>query len=67
MWKQIKFKWGIDELGNYGFGKFDENGNLEEVICGCCGSTFELDEIQVIKVYDWWVPLEEFIKGDDDE
>ena len=65
MWKQIKFKDLNEDEIHYGFGKFDEYENLEEVICGCCGSTFEVDEVTIVKVYDWWVPLEESIMGDD--
>lgn len=48
----------------------------ELIICGCCGGTFDLDEIinqaredgQVpVRVFDTWVDISDEIKGDETE
>lgn len=43
-----------------------------DIICGCCGGIIPADEIggenddtKIIKVYDFWVNLDETICGDD--
>lgn len=43
-----------------------------DIICGCCGGIIPADEIggedndyEIIKVYDFWVNLDETICGDD--
>ncbi len=47
----------------------------DEVICGCCGGVFEIDEIvesakdfqieSPIEVYDFWVDISDEIIGDE--
>ena len=43
-----------------------------DIICGCCGGLIPADEIggedndtEIVKVYDFWVNLDEEICGDD--
>lgn len=50
MYEQIKFKdWdGVKHGGII-------NTDTGEVICACCGSTFESDDYKVIEIYDDWV------------
>ena len=62
--KQVKF---LDkESGCVLGGILIDNTKL---ICGCCGSVFDLTEedcdVELIEIYDWWVDLTETIVGDD--
>ena len=59
MFKQIKF---IDDDNVIRGGIIDTDTNT--IICGCCGGTFELDEIEIIDIYDDWVDLTYAILGD---
>ena len=50
-------------------GLLTDEGNI---ICGCCGGIISAEEIggednnyKIIKVYDFWVNLDETICGDD--
>ena len=58
--KQIKFhEVGEDiEIG----GILLDDGNI---VCGCCGSLFEPEDVEIIKEYESWVDLSEEIKGDE--
>ena len=58
--KQIKFhKVGEDiEIG----GILLDDGNI---VCGCCGSLFEPEDVEIIKEYESWIDLSEEIKGDE--
>ena len=58
--KQIKFhEVGEDiEIG----GILLDDGNI---ICGCCGSLFEPENVEIIKEYESWIDLSEEIKGDE--
>ena len=58
--KQIKFhEVGEDiEIG----GILLDDGNI---ICGCCGSLFEPEDVEIIKEYESWINLSEEIKGDE--
>ena len=58
--KQIKFhEIGEDiEIG----GILLDDGNI---ICGCCGSLFEPEDVEIIKEYESWIDLSEEIKGDE--
>ncbi len=38
-----------------------------KVICGCCGGTFELNEICYLKEYKTWVNISEEITGEEVE
>ena len=58
--KQIKFhEVGEDiEIG----GILLDDGNI---VCGCCGSLFEPEDVEIIKEYENWIDLSEEIKGDE--
>ena len=58
--KQIKFhEVGEDiEIG----GILLDDGNI---VCGCCGSLFEPEDVEIIKEYESWINLSEEIKGDE--
>ena len=58
--KQVKFhEVGEDiEIG----GILLDDGNI---ICGCCGSLFEPEDVEIIKEYESWIDLSEEIKGDE--
>lgn len=67
---QLKF-WDVDAgddghyIGGIGIG--------HTIVCGCCGGTFEVQEImdaapegiEPIIVYENWVPIDEAICGDE--
>lgn len=64
MFQQVKF---IDNEGEIhgGIAKINcETDKMEYVICGCCGGLFEMDEIKIVRVYNW-IDLDEIILGDD--
>ena len=73
-YKQVKF---IDKTvspkeqeilgGIAAYQQEDENDEpkLLFVICGCCGGTFEPDEVEIITVYHHWINLTETIIGDE--
>ena len=72
MYKQIKFSTPDPSIGEPdeilgGIGIFDDEDNLIEVICGCCGCTFEACDVKVLHVYHNWVDLVDTIIGDDKE
>ena len=58
--KQIKFhEVGEDiEIG----GILLDDGNI---VCGCCGSLFEPEDVEIIREYEDWIDLSEEIKGDE--
>ena len=58
--KQIKFhEVGEDiEIG----GILLDDGSI---VCGCCGSLFEPEDVEIIKEYENWIDLSEEIKGDE--
>ena len=58
--KQIKFhEVGEDiEIG----GILLDDGNI---VCGCCGSLFEPEDVEIIREYENWIDLWEEIKGDE--
>ena len=55
--KQIKFRDDGVILGGI---LIDDN----TIICGCCGGTFERDEVEILEIYDTWVDLSSTIIGD---
>ena len=59
MSKQVKF---VDEKLNILGGIELDDGR---VLCGCCGSIFEPEDIHIITRYDTWINLTEEICGDD--
>ena len=57
---QVKFQ-ELDGGICYGIA-FEDN-----IICGCCGGVFPIDEeITILERYNFWVPLHEEIKGAED-
>ena len=73
MFHQIRFKVIVPDLMDEGeniFGGIGEYAEIEDeeilirVICGCCGGTFEPNEIEVLDKYDTWIDLTETIVGD---
>lgn len=63
MWKQVQFKDPDGKiLGGIAF--YERNHNLKEVICGCCGCTFDPNEVEIIQVYENWINLSDEIIGD---
>lgn len=61
--RQCKFE---DEEGNI-FGGIvidDENNDYEFVLCGCCGSLFEIQDVKIIEIFDTWVNLSDEIIGE---
>ena len=49
-----------DALGGIAVYEYDE---LQYVICGCCGGSFEPDEVKILRVLEW-IPISEAIKGE---
>lgn len=69
MYKQIKFKCYEDGDEVYGgIGLYEEQSDgvedLKLVICGCCGSVFDPNEIEVIEKYNNWINLSDEIIGE---
>ena len=64
MYKQIAFKVRYEEADVIGGIGYFENDKLVKVICGCCGGTFEPDEVTLISTYDNWIDLADTILGD---
>lgn len=77
IYKQCKFKdfAAIDDGGDWIGGiailktiMIGEEGETEDkldgVICGCCGSIIEADEIAEIEYFKTWVDISEEIIGD---
>ena len=58
--KQVKFH-EIGENIEIG-GILLDDGNI---VCGCCGSLFEPEDVEIIKEYESWIDLSEEIKGDE--
>lgn len=53
---QVKFcEIGVEESIEYGIAYNDE------VICACCGCTYELDEIEILEEYEDWVDFKDEI------
>jgi transcription elongation factor Elf1 len=66
MYQQVKFQVinpdlinDDDEEGKCfgGIAIVDDNGTITNVICGCCGSVFEPEDIKIIDRYDDWMDL----------
>ena len=58
--KQIKFH-EVGENIEIG-GILLDDGNI---VCGCCGSLFEPEDVEIIREYENWIDLSEEIKGDE--
>ena len=57
--KQVKFK---DYDGDIFGGILVESFNV--IICGCCGGTFAVDEVEIIETYGDWVDISDEIIGE---
>lgn len=76
MWKQVRFEVInpdlMDKDSQNIFGGIAEyitddiTGKeiLIRVVCGCCGSEFETDDVKILDKYDEWMDLTETIVGD---
>lgn len=38
--------------------------NNEFIICGCCGGVFEINEVELVEVFETWVDISDEICGD---
>lgn len=61
MCKQVKFEivnGDVGEVGEVlgGIAVYDDDV-LINVICGCCGSVFEPEDVEILEKYDWWIDL----------
>lgn len=74
MYYQIRFKVTNPDLIDNGeedkiyggigeYVKICDKEILIMVICGCCGSVFEPEDIEVLEKYDSWMDLTETIIG----
>ena len=57
--KQVKFK---DFEGTICGGILIEDEEI--IICGCCGGILEVEEVEIVEKYDYWVDLSSDIIGD---
>ena len=60
--QQVRFRLQDDDT--YFGGILVEDGKKSFVICGCCGGTAEMDEIEEIKKYKNWVNISDEIMGE---
>lgn len=58
--QQVKFH-VIGEDEDFGGILLDD----EYIICGCCGSIYKIEEIDTLIKYNFWVDINNEIKGDD--
>jgi len=76
MWQQVKFQvispdLMVDDSDNI-FGGIAEtiDDHIDEktiplrIICGCCGSEFEPNEVKILRYYHDWMDLTETIAGE---
>lgn len=72
MCKQVRFVVVNTDVGATdeilgGIGIYEEDANHDEilvnVICGCCGSIFEPDEVVVVEKFEHWIDINEEIIG----
>lgn len=72
MYQQVKFEVINPDLINDeedekyfgGIALIDDDGAITNVICGCCGSVFEPEDIKILERYDEWMDLTEAIVGE---
>lgn len=62
MVKQCKFKDKHNNV-NGGFLCDFDNGD-KYIICGCCGGIFDLNEVEILEIYDNWINLSHEITGE---
>ena len=66
--KQVKFRALSDTIESTkdsigGIGIYNGWGQLQYVICGCCGGIFEPKEVEIVRGLEW-VPLSAEIIGE---
>lgn len=60
---QVKFRVNEEEDEDVVLGGiYVENGDEQYIICGCCGSVFDADEVCIVEKYEDWFDLSEEIK-----
>ena len=72
MYQQVKFAVINPDLINSdddrtifgGIALVNDDGTITNVICGCCGSVFEPEDIKILERYNDWMDLTEVIIGD---
>lgn len=52
----------VDDWKNVQSGILLDDGNM---LCGCCGATIEAEDFRLLKVYDYWIKLDEGAITDD--
>lgn len=67
-YKQVQFRVdGADTIEskrtNGGIGVYDRYGELEYVICGCCGGLFNKKDVTFVRALEW-VSISDKIKGE---
>ena len=70
MVKQVKFRCPNvdtverkqDAIGGIAVYENELDKTPQYVICGCCGGTFEPDEVKILRVLEW-IPISEEILG----
>ena len=60
--RQVRFR-SLDDDAYFG-GILIEDGKNSYIICGCCGSVFEMDDIAEIQEYENWVNISDEIIGE---
>jgi len=61
--KQVKFKYLCDDSVHGGI--LIIQGDEQYIICGCCGSVFEVDEdIEILQTYNEWIDISNSIIGE---
>ena len=62
MIKQCKFKDYDNKVCGGILCEFD-NGD-KYIICGCCGEIFDVNEVEILETYAYWVDLSDEIIGE---
>ena len=60
--RQVRFR-SLDDDTYFG-GILVKDSKESFIICGCCGSIFEMDDIAEIQEYEHWVNISDEIIGD---
>lgn len=60
--KQIRFRC-VGE-SNYSGGILVDTGEDTYIICGCCGSIIDWEDVEDFELYDHWVNISNEIIGD---
>lgn len=66
--KQVKFRAKTDTIESQrgtlgGIALYNGFGELESVICGCCGGTFSPKEVEIVRKLEW-IPISTAIIGE---